>query len=232
MEALNKDDNDYALRWAKKIKAVNLLGGQCTICGEDNFFCLDFHHVDDKKKKWITELLHSQWSKIGKEIKKCVLVCRNCHTKLHGNGDKRNRRLKEKLLDLKGKRSCSVCGYNKNIGSLVFHHKGSKKFEVNVYRVRHADVTWEDILLEMDECDVLCSNCHIIEQVSMVRFNCLRPHIDYKVEHHKEKRSALDKDEIYNMYFNQGMRQVDIVKHFGCSKGTISGIIKKLKSSR
>jgi DNA-binding transcriptional regulator LsrR (DeoR family) len=32
------------------------------------------------------------------------------------------------------------------------------------------------------------------------------------------------------MYFNQGMRQVDIVKHFNCSKGTISGIIKKLKS--
>jgi DNA-binding transcriptional regulator LsrR (DeoR family) len=32
------------------------------------------------------------------------------------------------------------------------------------------------------------------------------------------------------MYFVDNMKQIDIVKYFNCSKGTISDIIKKLKN--
>ena len=34
---------------------------------------------------------------------------------------------------------------------------------------------------------------------------------------------------IYDMYFNQGMKQCQIVKELNCSKGTISDIIKEFK---
>ena len=40
---VSKQDSNYALRWAKKIRAINLLGGECDICGNDNIFYWEYH---------------------------------------------------------------------------------------------------------------------------------------------------------------------------------------------
>jgi transcription elongation factor Elf1 len=68
-------------KWLQKYKADR----GCSKCGEQDPRCLDFHHKRDNKNKGIAELTHSGYSKekIKKEIRKCTLVCANCHRKIH-----------------------------------------------------------------------------------------------------------------------------------------------------
>lgn len=56
----------------------------CIICGEKHPACLDFHHIDPNTKKFdIGSGLRSNKPKqlIEEEIKKCILICSNCHRK-------------------------------------------------------------------------------------------------------------------------------------------------------
>jgi len=57
----------------------------CENCGEDRYYCLDFHHKDPKQKEFgIGEsALTSSFNKIKKEILKCVVLCKNCHAEVH-----------------------------------------------------------------------------------------------------------------------------------------------------
>jgi len=77
--------NEYywALRYAKKIKGVRLLGGRCIECGETNIFKLDFHHPDDNKETEIGDIRMNSWDIIKTEVVKCQLLCRNCHQVKH-----------------------------------------------------------------------------------------------------------------------------------------------------
>ena len=43
----------------------------------------------------------------------------------------------------------------------------------------------------------------------------------------REIIGKIDRNEVKNLYEN-GMRQIDIAKHFGATKGAISSIISKL----
>lgn len=67
---------------------------KCIECNENHPAVLDFHHINEKEKKFTI----SQWKPKGKgllqilkEIKKCEVLCANCHRKLYyklnGNGD-------------------------------------------------------------------------------------------------------------------------------------------------
>lgn len=59
---------------------------KCQACGEKEPCCLDFHHVDSKTKKFeiSKRLTHSpSIEKLMNEIKKCIVLCSNCHRKLH-----------------------------------------------------------------------------------------------------------------------------------------------------
>lgn len=77
----------WALRFAKKIKAIRLLGGKCIECGESNYFKLDFHHPNGDKEFNMGELRMKKWSSIESEISKCQLLCRNCHQMKHTDTD-------------------------------------------------------------------------------------------------------------------------------------------------
>jgi hypothetical protein len=74
------------IRWRdRKRKAVDLLGGKCQICGYcRNFSSLVFHHLipQEKEFSWFKMRLRS-WDKVVKELKKCVLLCQNCHGEIH-----------------------------------------------------------------------------------------------------------------------------------------------------
>lgn len=54
-------------------------------CGEKEPCCLDFHHVDKDNKtvKVSTAIRRLSINKIKKEIEKCIILCSNCHRKLH-----------------------------------------------------------------------------------------------------------------------------------------------------
>lgn len=57
----------------------------CSICGEQEACCLDFHHKDPNTKETnISDVVHSwSWKKIQDEVSKCIVVCSNCHRKIH-----------------------------------------------------------------------------------------------------------------------------------------------------
>jgi hypothetical protein len=56
----------------------------CKICDTRDPICLTFHHVDPNNKvENMNRLLNSSWVVIKEEIAKCMILCANCHIKLH-----------------------------------------------------------------------------------------------------------------------------------------------------
>jgi len=74
---------DY--RKIKKEILSKSFGGKCCICGYDKLIKgLDFHHTDgDNKDFSISQSINVKWSKLLKEVKKCILVCCRCHREIH-----------------------------------------------------------------------------------------------------------------------------------------------------
>lgn len=66
--------------------AVEHAGGKCMKCGYKKYpEVLEFHHKDPTKKEFgIGQRgLTRSWERIKKEIKKCRLLCANCHREEH-----------------------------------------------------------------------------------------------------------------------------------------------------
>jgi len=74
-----------------KKELVKQLGGICFICGKEYpICCFDFHHKGGTLKKTeISKLiaLQSKEKQLYEEIKKCMLVCSNCHRIIHWGGE-------------------------------------------------------------------------------------------------------------------------------------------------
>ena len=61
---------------------------KCSECFEDHPAVLDFHHIDPiYKEKNVSRMIYDGVSikNIEKEIDKCIVLCSNCHRKLHWN---------------------------------------------------------------------------------------------------------------------------------------------------
>lgn len=57
----------------------------CIYCLENESCCLDFHHLDmNTKNENVSYWVHSKSrTKAIEEANKCVVVCSNCHRKIH-----------------------------------------------------------------------------------------------------------------------------------------------------
>ena len=64
----------------------------CEKCGETHPACLDFHHKDGKTKDFSMGNVGG-WGygkeRILHEISKCVVICANCHRKVHFDARKK-----------------------------------------------------------------------------------------------------------------------------------------------
>lgn len=69
----------------------------------------------------------------------------------------RIQKLKELAVEYLGGK-CTICGYNRCIWALDFHHRNpeEKKFTIGKYYSR----SWEKLKKELDKCDLVCANCH------------------------------------------------------------------------
>ncbi len=58
---------------------------ECTVCGENHAPCLDFHHLDPSEKDFniSQKVKDMSLERIKLEIEKCVVLCANCHRKVH-----------------------------------------------------------------------------------------------------------------------------------------------------
>lgn len=66
--------------------AIEKLGGKCVNCSYSKYIGgLDIHHLDPNiKDKNFKSMRGWSKSRIDKEIKNCILLCKNCHCELHG----------------------------------------------------------------------------------------------------------------------------------------------------
>ena len=66
----------------------------CTQCGEDHPAALDFHHIKRSKDNIKVHVLvkDGRFKRAYEEIKKCMVLCANCHRKLHYEEYKKNPR--------------------------------------------------------------------------------------------------------------------------------------------
>jgi len=60
---------------------------RCLQCGENHIGCLEFHHPDPSVKEGNPSSLICQsgrtFERVKKELEKCIVLCANCHRKLH-----------------------------------------------------------------------------------------------------------------------------------------------------
>ena len=72
-------------RQKRKDNLIRMCGGKCVLCGYDKCnAALEFHHIDPSLKSY--QLSSGNCHKIEDdiaEVKKCLLVCANCHREIH-----------------------------------------------------------------------------------------------------------------------------------------------------
>lgn len=56
---------------------------KCSMCGESAKCCLEFHHTIDKKYTISQAVKTVPTDLFIEEINKCIVLCANCHRKLH-----------------------------------------------------------------------------------------------------------------------------------------------------
>lgn len=59
---------------------------KCAKCGEEREYCLDFHHIDpNEKENTIARMTSNNYrlDTVLNEIKKCIVLCSNCHREFH-----------------------------------------------------------------------------------------------------------------------------------------------------
>lgn len=67
--------------WYKTFKSTL----SCTQCGESHRACIEFHHTDNDKEDSVARIANTATSPraILREVAKCMVLCSNCHRKLH-----------------------------------------------------------------------------------------------------------------------------------------------------
>lgn len=80
----NRNRKRKVVEWFREFKTTL----KCDQCDENHPSTLDFHHLDPAKKDInISEAAGEGYSieKMKREINKCIILCANCHRKLHWN---------------------------------------------------------------------------------------------------------------------------------------------------
>ena len=55
---------------------------------------------------------------------------------------------------------CEICGYNKNLAALDFHHLDPDQKDFQIDARKFANSKLSDLKSELDKCIILCANCH------------------------------------------------------------------------
>lgn len=66
------------------------------------------------------------------------------------------RNVKRRLIEYKGGK-CQICGYNRCINALEFHHLDPNEKD---FTISGGTKSFESLKPEVDKCILVCSNCH------------------------------------------------------------------------
>jgi hypothetical protein len=95
----------------------------------------------------------------GRQTKFCSKACKNKDLQSYQAQQRRGLARKLQLLNTAGGR-CAICGYNKNLAALVFHHTDTaeKDFKLDMRSLSNRKL--EPVLAEINKCILVCANCH------------------------------------------------------------------------
>jgi len=155
--------------WRKRSKEriIEAMGGKCVICDYNKCnSSLALHHLEPSKKEFSFGTIRANpkaWKKIVEELRKCILVCNNCHGEIHEGITKISEnvtRFNEEFSEYRQLRKemthpCIGCGedalYHNKYCSLVCSGK------------HHGKINWNSINLENEIKNR--SMCSIAEQL-------------------------------------------------------------------
>lgn len=155
--------------------------------------------------------------------------CKKCASE---SVSERRRKLKEEIVKYKGGR-CEICGYNKCIGALEFHHldPDEKDFQIS----NGSPKTLEKLKKESDKCILVCSNCHreihynaqleerkkkqIEESANIEKYMQENLHRRYNIV------NTISKDEIAEL--SKTMTQKQVAEFYKISVSSVKRILKK-----
>ncbi len=80
--------------------------------------------------------------------------CKECNDRI--TYQKQSNRKKE-CVEYKGGK-CFICGYDKYLGALDFHHIDPTQKEFNISNLK--TYSWKVLKIELDKCICVCRNCH------------------------------------------------------------------------
>ncbi len=153
----------HAKKASNKATVDALKEAPCVDCGSVYpSFCMDFDHLRDKRGKQLSHLYKCSVLTVLAELKKCDLVCANCHrvrTENRRTASPRNpkrRIFRDRLLLLKS-HPCSDCGRILDPRVMEFDHARGEKTD-NISSMY--SYPWEEVLFEISKCDLICSVCH------------------------------------------------------------------------
>lgn len=116
-------------------------------------------YYDSHTIKETVEKYHISKSSIIKYAKNKNLMLSKIEKNKKNYNRVKNRRqkLKEMGVEYLGGK-CVICGYNKSIWALDYHHRNPNEKDFNISS--YGNLAWEKIKKELDKCDLLCANCH------------------------------------------------------------------------
>jgi DNA-binding MarR family transcriptional regulator len=209
--------NKYKLnQWikynAKILRGINLLGGKCFNCGNNDVAVLEFHHKDPlTKTKEVSILcrLTSNWQVIQQEILKCELLCCNCHKIKHFNRNLYDK-YAEKIQDM---------AMLAEQPSIVRLSSLEEQLLINLYT---SGAYWSDILKTLKRGGTVVSR-HIntlilsgkLTKRNKIRRKCTNRIVTKEI-----------KDQVRNL--SKKCRLKDIVKLTGVSRSTVYRILKEI----
>lgn len=132
------------------------------------YYCMDFDHIDSSTKiSSIKELKGTTLSKVNKEIKKCEVVCVNCHRlrtirRIEKIGvdffsDRPGKRHRSLIVKEKSK-PCIDCNHKFHPAVMDFDHTRGEKIDTISKLINRFGK--EKLLIEIAKCDVVCACCH------------------------------------------------------------------------
>jgi hypothetical protein len=152
-----------------KQRMIDSFGGKCGICGYDNCpQALEFHHLNPHEKEITLSKMTAgpkKWKTIVNELRKCVMVCSNCHREIHFSDLKipnNIQRYNEEYTDYKEKQKeqyydkCPICGGKKR--------KNNKTCSLSCAATKKGKIQYPDysILLEMVKKNGYCGTGRIL----------------------------------------------------------------------
>ena len=79
-----------------KLRLIEYKGGKCNECGYNKKIpsCYDFHHKDPEQKDFGISGKSWSFERLKREVDKCNLLCKNCHSELHWELNQEARQLR------------------------------------------------------------------------------------------------------------------------------------------